>query len=660
MLQGARRALCGGCRRRLFSSESAAFSGGLRTACRKVDAKVDAEEQTAASPSPVAHSGSLGARRDLTLVEAEHDAFAAEFEDAFQGVDERGVASLRPAAKVTVQSKAFHRALQKPNHEETRRLGKPRFNVKDLKADEPLYQPSLWQQLLEQERNRRDGERARLAKASLRRLKQQAELSSLKEAASEKKSSRRLAFASSPSGICPPLPDSAASALGCETKPQSEGVSSSLSEGQGPDEAAKTLEELQSEWGSEAAILGVGRQGEKTPKREDFAGTPEALDEKLGEEAALAESMLFQQDLPTAPAPSPPDSAQVVVSPAEPSAVASHLAKMPGDLWQRLAPHHLQLQQGLIRTKDSGQVLDLLAAAFEAVGGDGGGKRDPSETATGASGEECGWSEEVSLRFGMDPINAVTALHRLARVATPFQREQLLADGRFVKLLEAAEASLPWVDAQGVSNLLWAKTRLELSLSWRRRLLQRCTSLTPEMSAHQLATGLFCLSRRQMPSLPEAKTLEDALVEAVEKRVAEIVRPLDLTCVCAGLAKLRVRRPPLFAALTARARLLLPELSMAELASVAWALAASGSKDAAFFSQVLRRVEQEADQCSSGDVVQLAWALERSGQATEDFFTLTLNPLVRGFMPEFNARQLATLAATYAKAGEEKAAGCCC
>ncbi|OEH74670.1 hypothetical protein cyc_08686 [Cyclospora cayetanensis] len=250
----------------------------------------------------------------------------------------------------------------------------------------------------------------------------------------------------------------------------------------------------------------------------------------------------------------------------------------------------------------------------------------------------------------MDPINVVTGVHRLGRLLSPYNRGLLFSDPRFVSLMAAARESLPLLDCQGVSNLLWGLTRAEHTPAWLPQLLSRCAALSHDMSPHQVATCLYCLGRLALPAAT-AEELREALLEASFAVVPQLQRPLDLTCICCGLSRLRVKDSRLFGALAVRARALLPQLSTPELASVAWAFAASAFFDKSLAAAIRRRVETDAELCSPGDAVQFAWALARMAEEPVDLFNYTLTPIIRGCLPQLNARQLATLVSAYAQAG---------
>ncbi|CDI86287.1 hypothetical protein, conserved [Eimeria praecox] len=56
-----------------------------------------------------------------------------------------------------------------------------------------------------------------------------------------------------------------------------------------------------------------------------------------------------------------------------PIAKATHAARMPRAVWERLSPQHLHTQQQLIRARTPEAILEIVAAAAETVGGTGYG-----------------------------------------------------------------------------------------------------------------------------------------------------------------------------------------------------------------------------------------------------------------------------------------------
>lgn len=626
---------------------------------------VQSSQRAARGPSGGIGAADAGGRAD---VDEEHLSFAQSFEEAPIPLDEFGSLSYRPAVKVDISS------TKRPPTASGRNFGKPRFNVKGLDQHESLYQPSLWQQLLKQEIDRRKQRQARTARRTAQVLGA--------SAASAATRSKTLQGASSNEPALEEItesPDGRISTTwgerGSPKGPWNGGVEAA--EQASPPERPhdwRDLSDLQQTYEVNTKIRSVEVSANTLQQSLDVAPTPsepnsqdaalDAIGLQLGGEEEVNEKH-HEGALPlhgsSAKGIQKTEEAEMIETEG-PIARATHMAGMPRALWERLAPQHLHTQQRLLRARTVDDILAAVGAALEIVGG---GSAEVSEIPSSTGAEQQGAATDtiaaaaahaaarhrLSLQFGMDPVNAVTAVHRLGKLTTPYQRGALLGDGRFVSLMGAGKAALPLIDSQGASNMLWGLTRLEHAPEWLPQLLSRCASLTSQMTPHQVATCLYCLSRLPL-LLAESRVLQRALVEAAVTATPQLQRPLDLTCICAALARLKVKDPRLFGGLAGRARQLLPQLSMSELASVAWAFAAVGLVDRGLFAAVQRRVEADAELCSPGDVVQLAWALARAGEEKRDLFDYTITPILRGCLPQLNARQLATVASSYAQAGK--------
>ena len=576
-------------------------------------------------------------------------------------------------------------------------FGKPRFNVRGLQDEEALHQPSLWQQLLQQEKERRMQRQAQTARRTTRVL-----------AAAAASAASGGGAAAGTGAWGPSLGPSSA----VEGKGPSLGPPSSATEtAETPQAAARgalpdwrDLSGLQASWEVSAEI--THSQTSSNEAMQQQKGAPGGAPETLGApEGPPLPPDPFQDDPDLDPVSGggPPEGPPVgplqdregpldvrlggplggpldgrpaagegseaeLIETESPIARATHAAGMPRGVWERLSPQHLHTQQQLLRAKTPEAVLEAVAAAAGAVGGpfavgppgvsfmpstkEAHSPSRASDADASAAPAAAAAAARLSRVFGLDWVNAATAVHRLGRLVSPPSRASLSLDSRFVLLLQAAQAAVPLLDAQGASNMLWGLTRLEQPPQWLPELLLRCSQLSPQLSPHQVATCLYCLSL--IPgglSSPEGRALYGALLGAALRVSPQLQRPLDLTCICCSLSRLKVREAPLWGALVVRAKGLLQQLSVSELASVSWAFAAAGVVDKGLFAAVQRRVETEGDTCSSGDLVQFAWAFSRALKDPQDLFDYTLTPLIRSCLPNLNARQLATLASAYAQAG---------
>ncbi|KAL8426620.1 hypothetical protein ACSSS7_008050 [Eimeria intestinalis] len=681
----------------------------------------DGREQQEGGPTGGLLSTSFVAGVRSELLE-EHRSFSEAFDN--DGVpsplDEFGQVACRPAVRVEIERER-ERGAPRSSGGGPYRFGKPRFNVKGLEEHQQglhATTTSLWQQLLQQEREARAKRQARSARrmADTTRSELRHQTSNSNSINNSSNSSSNSSNSSNSSSS-----SSSSSRVDVECQRYFEGShrhalqtyeleGKIVSVGRGPPSGQR---------GSDAQEGGPGGGPPKESESSTAAVSPayealETVGERLGRETGTYS---------LSPAAAPAAAAAVAAAEGEieetdtPEALATHAAGMQREVWERLQPQHLRTQQLLLRARNPEDLLATVRDALNSVGAPdtaaaaaaaaaatpsaslvagpaaaaaagvgtataapatrgppvsaqaaagaygaakGGGIPSDRSTETGGATAETAATtaaaaaaaasrRHLSEVYGLDPINAVTGLHRLAKISTPYHREQLTSDPRFGALLDACASSLPALDPQGASNLLWALARLELGPPWLQQLLVRCMRLAPCMSCHQLSACLYSLSR--VPQVENWKELLHALTGALHASLQQLQRPLDLTCICVALARLQRGDTCLFRGLAMKARELLPQLSPSEMASVSWAFAAVGVLDKPLFAAVQRRVETEGDSCLPGDVVQLSWALSRGGTDKQNLFDYTLSPLIRGHLMQFNARQLTSIVSSYAQAG---------
>ncbi|KAL8273943.1 hypothetical protein Esti_002122 [Eimeria stiedai] len=686
-----------------FSGGGLKFQEDLKNSVRERGATEGdgSEHQGGPAGGGPANPFSAGVSEIRSELLEEHRSFSEAFDnEPVSPLDEFGQPSCRPAVRVEVQrvgDRASPRGVGAPS-----RFNKPRFNVKGLEEQEGLHAaPSLWQQLLQQEREARARRQARSARRTATVL---GSGSASREGRTQGQSLNTPLEASRRPSAFKQGVNSSSSSADVEWRPSNHASGLQAYELKGRMvTAGRGLPPGQRE----------GVQGGGPPQicESGFAAVSpahealEAMDQRLGAEEVNsrgeADANIFSpsqlaQLSPAAAAPAAAAEGETVETDT-PEALATHAAGMQREVWERLQPQHLRTQQLLLRARSPEDLLAALGDALTSVGASAAaaaaagsstaasmaaqaaatgtsitaaaaargivfspaaagaakaeGLINEQLTETGAAAAEAAAAARRHLfeMYGLDPINAVTGVHRLAKIATPFHREQFTSDQRFGALLAACGASLPALDSQGVSNLLWGLARLELGPPWLQQLLLRCTRLAPSMSCHQLSACLYSLSR--VPEVEHWRELLGALKGALHASLQQLQRPLDLTCICVALARLQRGDTCLFQSLAERARELLPQLSPCEMASVSWAFAAVGVLDKPLFAAVQRRVETEGETCLPGDIVQLSWALARAGTDKQNLFDYTLSPLIRGNLMQFNARQLTTIVSSYAQAG---------
>ncbi|CEL94643.1 unnamed protein product [Vitrella brassicaformis CCMP3155] len=532
-----------------------------------------------------------------------------------------------------------------------RNKGKSRFSLRDLKTDEPLYQKTFWEEIREKELHKVAKTRESLAARQLRRKEEKARHKdkadgrrlpaidegeggegdlfpsggSMKGVPSWDKEDRAAQHSHSTRGKTTPgsaLDLASLSQLEAETSSDASIYSAAAAKEEATHESNATTGPLQ-----KPAAEAMDRLGERDDHGQLRMVRGSALIDDIGQEPSLSEkeekakirAMLFGQG-DTSPARHG-DEADVTAPPTEvdahsPAELVRAATKLPVETWMNMAPERLQVQQELVKARS-------VAAILTTVGGNIG---------------------------HMDEVNVTTAVHRLGRYVTPYQRQTIVKDERFVELLVAAERMLVHLGPQGLVNLFWGLVKLEHAPKWLPSLMVQCTQHVPKFEGQHLSTALFCLSKLSF-AIKEAMPLKEQLVEAVKYRYEEFKTPLDLTVVCSALAKLDVRDPHLFAQLSQKVQKGMDQFSMQEIAGVAHAFASMSYTDPSLFKKIRRSLERQVEQCTVRDVVQLTWAMSRVEEADEELFKFTISPTIRSFMLDLAARDLCTVAWAYANAG---------
>eukprot|EP00397_Hematodinium_sp_SG-2012_P009132 GEMP01009207.1.p1 GENE.GEMP01009207.1~~GEMP01009207.1.p1 ORF type:complete len:1043 (+),score=247.06 GEMP01009207.1:88-3129(+) len=280
----------------------------------------------------------------------------------------------------------------------------------------------------------------------------------------------------------------------------------------------------------------------------------------------------------------------------------------------QMRPEHIAVQQSLMKSKSVGQVLGLATQ-------------------------------------DLDAINMATAIHRLGRFVTPYSRPTLTSDSRFRDLINNTEKIIDDLTPRGIANVFWALVRLEYSPKWMPKLLEASHRSLPVCDPAHLSTTLYCLAK--MPSLyavPEGEALKSAAQEAIAERVEEFETPLDIVCALAGMSKLKLRNEQVFARLAEKAQSQLRSFDFDDLASIAWSFANMGLTEGKLFRSIRQRLENEIEFCTPKALVQLCWALSKAEETDEELFRYIFAPAIRGFMLDFQTKDLCTILWSYCNA----------
>nr|PVC53622.1 hypothetical protein MACL_00003608 [Theileria orientalis] len=301
-----------------------------------------------------------------------------------------------------------------------------------------------------------------------------------------------------------------------------------------------------------------------------------------------------------------------------PTAIIESTTKLDAETWLNMDPNHILIQQDLLKSKNSTQILSTI-------------------------GDKLGQ---------MNAVNVSTAIHRLAKYSSPYNRYAVCNHESFGKLVSLVGDHMLQFDPQGLTNIFWSITKLRITPNWISCLLEQINIHANSLNANELANCLFCISKLTRAD-DVSLELRFKILSLVQDKITQFRRPLDLTCVSTALARLNVRNPVLFGHISSQVLSSLEEFKIQEICGVAWAYASLGFTDRILFGKIKQFIESNADSSNIGNIVHLAWALSKIKQADTDFFLYTISPLVRGHLQSLSCKHMTTIAWAYVNAGIE-------
>ncbi|CAE8687220.1 unnamed protein product, partial [Polarella glacialis] len=311
----------------------------------------------------------------------------------------------------------------------------------------------------------------------------------------------------------------------------SDAFDDSFAEGRGGGGGASSSEYAPSEWAEDQESAGVTVERFTTP----------VLQQRLQQQAALRASR--QPLLLGALSRQPGQSAMIGGSGLIPEGQESALmhpsasSSSPGPLLSE-ARALSQRPVGFGETHDMSLAANRRAGAYRraeaAVEGDGallemhpdrlGVQQELlSAVSTGRLLAIC-TTDEVA---AMDTVNLVTAVHRLAKLAST-SRSVVVSNPRFESLMESLSEKLQELNPRGLANAFWALAQLQQSPPWLPELLRLCLERRPGFSARDLSSVLGSLAKFQPGGLAKkqqqrnAKKAVDANAPAVRVELEKL------------------------------------------------------------------------------------------------------------------------------------------
>ncbi|UKK02997.1 hypothetical protein MACK_003099 [Theileria orientalis] len=301
-----------------------------------------------------------------------------------------------------------------------------------------------------------------------------------------------------------------------------------------------------------------------------------------------------------------------------PSAIIESTTKLDPETWLNMDPNHILIQQDLLKSKNSTQILSTIGEKLKQ----------------------------------MNAVNVSTAIHRLAKYSNPYNRFAVCNHESFGKLVSMVGDHMLQFDPQGLTNIFWSITKLRITPKWINCLLEQINIHANSLNVNELANCLFCISKLTRAD-DLSLELRFKILSLVQDKITQFKRPLDLTCVSTALARLNVRNPVLFGHISSQVLSTLDDFKIQEICGVAWAYASLGFTDRLLFGKIKQFIESNADSSNIGNIVHLAWALSKIKQADADFFLYTISPLVRSHLSSLSCKHITTIAWAYVNAGIE-------
>ena len=235
---------------------------------------------------------------------------------------------------------------------------------------------------------------------------------------------------------------------------------------------------------------------------------------------------------------------------------------------------------------------------------------------------------------GMDSINLVTALHRVAKLYDG-SHMALVDNPRFELMLSAVSREVDALNPRGMVHLVWSLASLQCWPDWSGDLIGRCAQCE-SFTGRDLSVLLGSLAKSKPPKhFKQCEQLQESLVRQLSERLPELTTSLDLACAAAALSRLQVRDEGLFVTIAQQAMPVLSEFSMSDVTSLLWAMAILNFTHGELCENIRHLLRQKAESCSPKEITQIAWALSRLQEADEELLTETIAPVVRSKFLDF-------------------------
>ena len=237
-------------------------------------------------------------------------------------------------------------------------------------------------------------------------------------------------------------------------------------------------------------------------------------------------------------------------------------------------------------------------------------------------------------------VNASTALHRVARLATQrvpgqtkpsVERSTLFADARFQTLMSMVDRMAGEMSMQGVSNALWALARLDYPAdeTLREALANRAASQAAFAESKNLSTTLWALAA--LGHKPRSKLLkaiaDRALIVADDFRAPEVINMLWAYARWARYLPPSDRPMPVVQAMLDQAVNTMQSYTPYQLANLSWSLAMLDCPPAPkVLEYILQTVASDPSKLDGTALTHVLWAFGVMGTpyngASSDFSKL--------------------------------------
>ncbi|SIO73660.1 conserved Plasmodium protein, unknown function [Babesia microti strain RI] len=260
-------------------------------------------------------------------------------------------------------------------------------------------------------------------------------------------------------------------------------------------------------------------------------------------------------------------------------------------------------------------------------------------------------------------VNAVTALHRIAKNSKNHERYTLSNDPTMNKLLDHIYSFIPQMDQQSITNTLWALTRLEIRPNWISNLFLKLIPLANKLTPSELSMSLYCVAKFNSSSKKRlvtnqinkstAYTIKDTLLTISRQRIEEFKMPIELTCIATSFARLNVRDSHVFRYIADKSLQLfeMNKLDVEHICSLIWSFARVNIVNTSLLGHFCKFIEKNADKCALRDLVNLCWSLSKLNYTPNELFIYTMSPMLRTFIRDMNSRDVSIIAWSYSNAG---------